>query len=61
MQVIRRLPPGNTSYIIHIKNICALKYLDHETGIDDVSEVRNAPNTILVIPSVLPPKTGLQW
>ena len=33
MQILR-LPLGNTSYIIQMKNLSALKDLDHQVGID---------------------------
>ena len=33
------LPPGSMRQIIQIRNISALKDLDHETGIDDLPEV----------------------
>ena len=35
-----RLPPGNVSYIIQIRDLSALKDLQHEVGIDDLSNVR---------------------
>ena len=41
MQLIR-LPPGKMSQIIQIRNRSALKYLDHEAGIDTVTPRPNA-------------------
>ena len=39
MQIIR-VPPGNASYRSYkVGSRCALKYLHHEGGIDDLSEV----------------------
>ena len=38
MQIIR-LPPGNMSWIIQIRNLFALKVLDHEVRIDDLPDV----------------------
>ena len=46
MQIVR-LPPGNMSYIIQIIQIVQIRYLsilkglDHELGMDDLSEVMN--------------------
>ena len=38
MQVIR-VPPGNMSRVLLIRNISPLKDLDHEEGIDYLSKV----------------------
>ena len=48
MQIVR-LPPGNMSQIIqiiqiiHVRDIYALKGLDHEVGIGDLSDVCSLP------------------
>lgn len=39
MKTIIRVSPGNTSYIVQIENVPALKYLDHEGAIFDLSYV----------------------
>ena len=40
MQIIR-LPPDNMGKIMQFRNISALKDVDHELRIDDLSEVWN--------------------
>ena len=48
MRVIR-LPLGNMSYIIQIRNVPALRDLDHEVGSDDLHEVCEKQNRPLYI------------
>ena len=36
---ITRLPPGDTSKILQIRNLSAMKVLDHQVETDDLSEV----------------------
>ena len=44
MQIIL-LPPGNMSEIVQIRNISALKGLDHADNTDDLSDVWIVSNT----------------
>ena len=40
--------PGSMSYIIQIRDLSALKHLDHQAGIERLSKVRKIGNTALV-------------
>ena len=39
MRDLHNTDPGNTCWIIQIRNVSALKCLDHDVRIDDLSDV----------------------